>query len=255
MTTVKEYTAATLKAIKQARSNFERSTGKTIANATSQDIEAWMMRLRDMGMAVNTCRTYLSLVKKLVDIEAQAPKRAPTVKRVLSEEEALRLLSVSPEKDRSWLAVSLLVGPECMGWTWGRLYEAESIIALDAYFVIVEEAQRRGMATFENPYRGNLQAHWVGGYDRNELIWDVPQHEINRRLKGMARRAGIGAAHINSTALRYTHQALVRRYGNAAKISKALGVQVVPGIAKPVRKDSRLYGIGRRSPAFVERGS
>jgi hypothetical protein len=254
--TIVQYKSSTLKSVTLARKSFERATGKTICDATTQDVEAWMHKLRKDGLSTNTCRTYLSLVKQMISVEAQSPKRMPTAKRILTEDEIKHLLGIAPEKDYAWLAVALLSGPEAIeSWTWGRLYDPQSIVAIESYLVIVEEAKRRGYRTYPLPYRGQLNAHWIGDYQCDGLIWDMSQHEINRRLKGIARKAGIGADNMNITTLRYTYQQLATRYFDTKQTAKALGIRfgTEPIESQKPKRDSRLYSIGRRSPAFINR--
>jgi hypothetical protein len=253
MTTSPEYKANSLKTAQAAIKSFESATGKKVYHATSQDLEAWMHLLRANGVATNTCRTYLSLVKQLVAAEAEAPKREPTVKRILTVEEIKFLLHVATAKDYTWLAVCLIAGPEALDWKWDTLYNANFIIPLEAYLLIVDEAKARGYKTFDFPFRGVENAHWVEGYERNARIWEMTQHETNRRLKALARRAGIGAANMNITTLRYTQRQLAETYPTPEKTLKALGVEPGKPEPKPKRKEPRLYGIGRRSPAFIER--
>ena len=252
--TIVQYKSSTLKAISLARKSFERATGKTICDATTQDLEAWMHKMRKDGLSINTCRTYLSLVKQMISVEAQSPKRMPTAKRILTEDEIKLLLGIAPAKDYAWLAVALLSGPEAIeSWTWGRLYDPQSIIAIESYLVCVEEGRRRGYKTAPIPYRGLMNAHWVVDYN-DCLIWTMSQHEINRRLKGIARKAGIGADNMNITTLRYTYQQLATRYFDTKQTAKALGIRLgAETTEQKPKRDARLYSIGRRSPAFIER--
>ena len=249
------YKSSTLKSIELARKSFERSTGKTICNATSQDIEAWMHKIRRDGLSINTCRTYLSLVKQMISVEAQSPKREPTAKRILSEDEIKYLLGIAPEKDYAWLAVALLSGPEAVeSWTWSKLYDPQSIVAIESYLVCVEEGKRRGYRTAPIPYRGLINAHWVIDYN-DCLIWTMSQHEINRRLKGMARKAGIGTENMNITTLRYTYQRLAARYFDTKQTAKALGIRLgaEPAESQKPKRNPHLISIGRRSSAYIER--
>lgn len=232
--------------------SFESASGKKVYNATSQDLELWLKHLRHEGIAVNICRTYLSLVRGLV--QADAPKREQTVKRILSVEEIKFLLGTASAKDYTWLAVSLIAGIEALGWTWGTIYDGNFIIPMEAYLLLVAEAKAHGRGTFPLPYRGEENSEWVEGYERNARIWDMAQHEINRRLKALAKRAGIGTANMNITTLRYTHRQLAETYPTPEKTVKALGIRLTAPAPKPAqRKEPRLYGIGRRSPAFIER--
>lgn len=189
MRTVTEYKPNTLKLQKNAVLSFERATGKKIADATSQDMEAWMHKLRADGMAINSCRAYLSVIKNMAAelAAAELPRRAQTAKRTLSAEEARHLLAVATEKDYAWLAVCLLAGVEALNWTWGNLYDPTRIIPMEAYLVVVDEARRRGYQTFPFAYHNNPNAHWVAHYERDELVCGLTQHEINRRLKSLAR--------------------------------------------------------------------
>lgn len=247
-----EYKSSTLKAIELACKSLERATGKTIQTATSKDVEAWMHKISADGLAINTRRTYLSLVKQMIDVAAKSPKREPTVQRILSEADIKQLLGRAPEKDYAWLAVALLSGPEAISWTWGRLYDPQSIVSIESYLVIMDEARRRGYRLVPLPYRGH-DAHWVSDYRPDSVIWDMSQHEINRRLKVLARKAGIGTVAMNVTTLRYTYQQLASKYFDTKQIVKALGIRLGESAEQKPKRDPHLYSIGRRSTSYIER--
>jgi len=234
------------------RKSFQSVIGKQPENATMQDIDLWQRSLLTSGLKLNTCRTYLYTIKKLAEPVlngTQLPKCDVVSKRILSEEEIKHMLSVVTVKDYSWLASMLLTGPEIITWKWGWLYDAKHILPIEVYSIIVAEATRRGYSTFPFQYWA-FEAHWVTNYNPADLIWDISQHEINRRLKGVAVKAGIGSLNMNVTTIKYAHQQLISRYANADKVSKALGIGPAKPEYKPAiaRLDTRLHGIGRRSP-------
>jgi len=220
MTTEAELAAAKLKQSRDAISSFESATGMKARNATEQDLAAWGKHMRHHGISIPACRRYEELVRAAAD-----PKRAPA-KRTLSVDEIKFMLHVAAKEDHTWLAVSLLAGTECLAWTWSTLYNPNLIVPMEAYLLIVEEAIRRGYKTFDHPYRGKENAKWVDVHERDARIWQMPQAEINRRLKDLAKRAGIGMKNMDIATLHCTRQQLANKHGSAEKTAKVLGIRI-----------------------------
>ena len=231
-----------------ARKSFEDAMHKKVEKATQQDIESWLHILRMRGCAGNTCRAYLAIVLRISGLRYTLPPKEK-VTRHLSDDEIKKLLAAS-KGNYSWLASLLIAGPEVLAWKWGWLYDAKHALPMSAYFVIVAEAQRRKMDTFPFNYYGR-PAHWVNPNAMNpaESIWNIAPHEINRRLKGIARTAGISDVNMNITTMRYAHESLLERHGHADKAAKALGIDPAKETQNPPapKADPRLHGIGRRS--------
>jgi len=232
MSTEAERHAATLKTIQSAIRSFESATGKKPQNATAQDLNAWAAHLSHSGVPIATCRKYHTLILRLA-----AAKREPTAKRILSVDEIKFMKHVATQEDYAWLVVCLLAGTECLAWTWGTLYNPNVIIPMNAYLLIVDEAQRRGMGTFEYPYRGKEDALWLVDYNPNARIWDLPKHEITRRLKNIAKRAGIAAANMSLATLDDTHKYFAETNGSAEKTAKMIGVRNGSKSNKPVHRE------------------
>lgn len=231
-----------------ARSSFEKTIGKQVMHATEADLVLWLHSLRAEGYAINTCRTYLSLVRQMTHLknEAPLPKREQTEKRTLSDDEIKNLLSAAGEKDYAWVAAMLLCGPDVLAWRFQDLYTYIRIVPMALYDLVVADAERRGFSLTPIPYRGRLDAHWINGWHEGELIWTLDFHKANRQLKRAAGKAGIGTRNMNVTTMRYTHERLMKRYHNADRAAKALGIE--PTQPKPARKASpQLHGMGRRS--------
>lgn len=242
------YSPKTKAIIQNARKSFETITGKSVTNATVKDIEQWLNTLRNMGRSVNTCRTYLSFVKQLSDKEADMPARENTQRRELSDAEIKTLYALSPSYNRSLAIALILCGSEVLTWTWRMLTDLDLEISIPAKLFLVAEAGRRGKET--NSLLSITQAaHWVNGNDPDEFIFPHDNHEVNRRLKSTARKAGIQDEGMNITAIKYTRRRLFSQYRNMEAAANSLGIE--PGlhaVRRHVKKaDPRLHGIGRRS--------
>lgn len=233
-----------------ARKSFESLTGKKVTDATLDDIEQWLNTLREMGRATSTCRTYLSFVKQLAGISVTPPKRTPTVSRILSDVEVKSMLGIVKPEEYALIAVLLLCGTSVLNWTWADLSDLPLDIPIAAKMIMVNEANRRGFDTRSLLSFMAPAAHWVKGLDQDEIIFPHSAHSLNRLLKSLGRKAGIGAKHMNLTTFKYTHNRLIFEYRDADHIAKMLGLRITtsPSISLPAKRtDTRLHGIGRRS--------
>lgn len=231
---------STRKTIETARKSFEGIIGKKVKSATVTDVEQWMNTLREMGRSISTCRTYLSLVKQLAGLQVEMPKRGKVESRTFTKDEAEKLLSASKPNNYALVAGLLLCGPDVLTFTWFDAADLLSSITLDAKMVLINEAKRRGHDTRALLPSGGL-FHFVNGPDMEEIIFPQSAHEINRRLKSIARKAGIGDVNVNITAMKNTWKSGVK----IESLSTVVSTEVVIK-----RKDTRLHGIGRRS-AFM----
>jgi len=246
-----ENNLATRKNIKNARRSFESITGKKVKGATVADIEQWLHSLRSMGRAVSTCRTYLSFVNGLAGLKVGLPQRTqPQQSRILSDVEIKSMLSIVKPDFYALLASLLLNSPSVLDWKWGMLADLTLDTSIAARILLINEASRRG-------YVANAllsiwtTVHWINGVELDEAIFPQSPHDINRRLKSLARKAGIGEKNINLTAFKNTHKRLLAEYKDAERIAKVLGIVVTAhqnAVLPAKRSDYRLNGIGRRTP-------
>lgn len=227
----------TRKTIDVARKSFEGITGRKVRSATIADIEMWMNSLREMGRSASTCRTYLSLVKQLAGLQVAMPKRGKVESRTFTKDEAEKMLSAAKPNNYALVAGLFLCGPDVLTFTWFDVADLLSSLTLEAKMVLINEAKRRGHDTRALLPSGGL-FHFVNGPDMGEIIFPQSAHEINRRLKSIARKAGIGDVNVNITAMKNTWKS----GGKIASLSAVASKEVVSK-----RKDTRLHGIGRRS--------
>ncbi len=241
------------RARQNAKESFEAIMEMKLQDAQPRHIESWMSALRERGLAIATCRTYLSHIRQELRERAakvKAPAREIKSRREITLTEIKTMLSVVKPVNREWFACLLLAGPEVLDYEWGWLYDAKHVVPFAAYKLIVEVAKRRGYNTFQMNYYGHEDAHWVGGFNPRENIFQMDSHEVNRRLKSIARSAGMGTSDINVTTLKHAHIRLIEKYQDADKAAKALGIDTEKKPAeKPERKNWQLHGIGRRSSA------
>lgn len=251
----------TNKVIENARKSFESVTGKKAKNATTADIEIWLNSLRSMGRKATTCMTYLTYVKRIANIthvDAQGIARVESPKRVLSDAEIKQMLGVVSGFPYALLASMLLHGTSVLSLRWRDLTDPTLDISVAAKMILINEASRRGkditpLLSFGRAY------HWVNEIDREEIIFPVSTHRINRKLKAVAKRAGINWQRVNISAIKNTSRRLVAEYKTADRITQALGIKIaaLPNVVLPgkhnaprtvsQKSDPRLHGIGRRS--------
>lgn len=242
---------STRKNMENARKSFESITGKKVKGATLADIEQWLNSLREMGRATSTCRTYLSFVNQLAGMKAEMPKRTKTQNRTLRDAEIKSMLAVVVGPDfHALLASLMLCGTDVQYWTWGMIADLTLDTPIAARILLMNEAQRRGYVA--NAFLAVwTKAHWINGVNLNETIFPQTSHDINRRLKSIARKAGIGEKNVHLTTLKNTHKRLLIEYKDAERIAKALGIVVkasIPVSLPAKRTETRLNGIGRRTP-------
>ena len=244
-----EHTPSTRKNIRSARLSFERTIGKKAEDATKADIEKWMHALRSLGRATGTCRTYLSFVKQIAGLGVTLPKREPTQSRSLSDAELKSMLGIVKPDFYALLASLLICSTSVLDWTWGDLTDLVLDIPVAAKMILINEASRRGKDTLPLLSYGR-PAHWVNESQRDEIIFPISVHRINRHLKSIAKKAGIGEKNMNLTAIKSACRRLWFEYRTADRIAQMLTLRVSasPLMAFPAkRSDPRLHGIGRRS--------
>ena len=236
-----------------ARKSFEDVLHKKVEKATQHDVETWLHALRMRGCKGNTCRAYLAIIRNITGLAQTLPPKEQ-VKRNLSDADIKQMLAVA-RKNYSWLASMLIAGPDVFNWQWSWLYDAKHYTPISMYTVVVAEAQRRGYETFPFQYYGHL-VHWIvpNGFNPLDRIWNLEPHEINRRLKGIAKAAGLSEENMNMTTIRYAHERLLARYGHADKAAKAIGIEPTkePQTQLTPKVDPRLHGVGRRSNLSIQ---
>lgn len=264
---------STRRLIVTACNSFESVTGKKAKNATVADIEQWLGILRGLGRSAGTCRTYLWFVKQKAGLEMDLPKRGQVESRTLSNDEVKAMLSVANPNQYALLAALALCGADALSLTWKDAADLTAEISTDAKLLLIGEAGRRGLDTRALLPSGGL-FHFVNGPDLDELIFPHSQHEVNRRLKSVARKAGIGEKNVNITAMKNTYRRLLAEVRDVERFAAVLGVKVAALSAAPLltplslstatspqikdrdlkveikARDGRLHGMLRRSASM-----
>ncbi len=233
--------------LKAARKSFESTIGKPAHRAQLEDVEKWLGILRSLGRATATCRTYMLLVSKTAGLKVTLPRRDRTSKRALSNEDLRLMLKTSSVQQYALIAGLILAGEDSLGWTWGDVMSMTSGVPIPARIALINEAKRRGFSIA--PFMSaSGKAHILGGPNRNEIAMPLARHEVNRKLKSIAKKAGIDTQGVNVSALKRAHARLALEHGDVQQIARALGITryMTDAASKPER-DTRLHGIGRRS--------
>lgn len=257
----------TRKLIVTACNSFESVTGKKAKNATVADIEQWLGVLRGKGRSAGTCRTYLWFVKQKAGLDVDMPKRGQVESRTLSNDEVKAMLSAAAPNQYALLAALVLCGSDALSLTWMDAADLTAEISTDAKLLLINEAGRLGLDVRALLPSGGL-FHFVNGPVLGELIFPQTQHEINRRLKSIARKAGIGEKNVNITAMKNTYRRLLSEVRDVEKFAAVLGVKVSTLNPLSLRtatspqtaernfgreseaRDQRLHGMLRRSDSM-----
>ena len=261
----------------RARAAAERDYHAFTNSSNCKDITAWANNMLSRGLAVNTIRQRVSLVRQWLGGEehvALPARRNIREGKWLNQEQVQAMLAVIPNNERGRrdfaLITVLLVTGVRMGQVrnlrWsdfrqnGRNSTAEKMnfpkVIFDVLQLIRAEYKDShpsnmllSFYTFDEDYifaathhRWGRRIHSCNSPKKKPLS---PQ-EINRRIQRYARLAGLETQGINVECLRRTHKEisgniiinLVQRSLNNRKTS--------PIRWKQMDRDSRLHGIGRR---------
>lgn len=233
--------------MRAARKSFESTVGKPAQRATAEDVEKWLGILRSLGRATATCRTYMLLVSKTAGLKVTLPRRDQVSKRELSDADLRMMLKTAGVQQYALISGLILAGDASLAWTWGDVINMTSDVPIPARIALINEAKRRGYST--TPFmQAARNAHTVGGPNRNEIAMPLARHEINRKLKSVAKKSGIETQGVNVSALKRAHARLALEHGDVQQIARSLGITryMTDAASKPER-DTRLHGIGRRS--------
>ncbi len=232
--------------LKAARRSFESTIGKPAHRAQLEDVEKWLGILRSLGRATSTCRTYMLLVSKTAGLKVTLPRRDQVSRRELSDADLRLMLKTASIQQYALIAGLILAGDAALTWTWGDVTSMTSGVPIPARIALINEAKRRGysIAAFTSP----AAVHFVGGPNKNEIAMPLTRHEVNRKLKSIAKKSGIETQGMNVSALKRAHARLALEHGDVQMIARALGITryMTDAATKPER-DTRLHGIGRRS--------
>lgn len=243
-----------------------------------KDITAWVNNMQSRGLAVNTIRQRVSLVRHWLgrDERAALPGRRNIREgKWLNQEQVQAMLAVIPNNERGRrdfaLITILLITSLRMGQVrnlrWndflrnGRITTDKKMSIPTVIFDVLQFTKTQdkdshpsnmllSLSKFDEDYmfaathhHCSHRIHSSNGLKKQPLS---PQ-EINRRIQRYARLAGLETQGINVECLRRTHKEisgniiinLVQRSLNNRKTS--------PIRWKQMDRDSRLHGIGRRS--------
>lgn len=238
------YKPTTLKVYQDARCSFESLTHKQAADATVQDIEAWLRNLQGMGRSASTCRTYLSAMNQITGLKMR-PKGLSRKKRekdFLDVAEIKSLLRAVPN-NTPLILLAIVCGPKALKWTWAEFFEMHLNIPVSVSRELLAHAERHGIQTISladyKPDQEENHAALLG-----KRLFPVTDQEINRLLRRSSRIARLSIEHVNIRLLTHTHKALLEFYGNPDQVAGAI-VPLAPLPAQGVR-DPRLHDIGRR---------
>lgn len=196
------------------------------------------------------------------------------MKRTFSVGQCIALLEVVSARgtkrtrllDRAFITAVLLSGGGARHWTWRYLIENFSDMPYAVFDAIRVLASSRKILIAPLNYTEFYKRNWVNGLVADHPIFSVSTtplttQEVTRRTKRYGRLAGISDDSLNLRTLSNTHQALMRRFGDEEAVARALGLptiwdspsheQTLNTTSKPVARDPRLHGIGRRGGNLV----
>ncbi len=246
------------------------------------DITAWMNNMQSRGLAANTIRQRVSLVRQWLGTQEYVslpPRHNVRENMWLSPEQVRAILACIPNDANGWhsfalIAIILITGQrlgQVHSWRWGDLdRDRRMAFTNKGYFPkvvldilqsieplrkvahsntmhLLETGERREEYIFAAMQRRQRPAK-LGGAPSHAGLKNQPlsQQEINRRIKRYARLVGLEPQGISVEALRRTH----KRLGEDILIpiirdflSKR---NTSPVQWKRLDRDSRLHGIGRR---------
>jgi hypothetical protein len=191
------------------------------------------------------------------------------------------------------LFVSLLLcGGRARTWTGEDALSDVLNMPMAVYEGLRAYAISRKLTIFPFNYAGFQKAHWVNGPRLQNAIFTLTRpnpnpslkgrekkgrgepfgtHEVTRRLKRYARKAGLKVEDVSLRTVVNTHHFLLTVYGDADEAAEAVNLtpgpsplgegRIIPAAGSPaggvqetvhwefVDRDIRLHGIGRRSTA------
>lgn len=244
------------------------------------DLADWINSMRSRGLAVNTIRQRVSLVRQWLHINENVvlpARRNMRDAKWLDPDQVRAILAVIPNNCTGWHDFALIttifitglrVG-QVRNWRWSDVCPNGKSVCGNRHFpkIVFEAVQ-----TIRTPYTVahfstmHLSAPGLGEeyiftatrrrqrvvqsnenlHYRNHKEQPLSPQEINRRIKRYARLAGLDSQGISAEALRHTY----KRLGENAIIplvQDALAKRNTSPVQwKRVERDNRLHGIGRR---------
>lgn len=244
------------------------------------DLAGWINNMRSRGLAVNTIRQRVSLVRQWLHINENVvlPTRRNRYEgKWLHSDQIQAILAVIPNNpagrhDFALITAILITGlkvGQVRNWHWGDVGPFDKSACVNRHFpkIIIETVQAiRTPYTVAHFSTMHLSAPGLGEeyiftatrrrqrvvqsnenlHYRNLKEQPLSPQEINRRIKRYARLAGLDSQGISAEALRHTY----KRLGENAIIplvQDALAKRNTSPVQwKRVERDNRLHGIGRR---------
>jgi integrase len=255
----------------RARAAAKRDYLAFVGRAGTEDLTAWVQEMQSRGLAANTIRQRVYLVRGWLGIATALHLSTPRTvheRKWLDAEQVRALLAVIPRHETGRrdfaLLATLMVSGQRVGqvrlWRWRDVRQKTAP-------KILQDIAGAIPTPGQDSYSGNMtpavdllpnaflfatpERRLGLGKDRQVIAIPVvgapvsPQ-EINRRIRRYARLAGLEPEGLSSESLRRTHREL-GQYTVTILVEQAFESRS----AKPVRwkrleRDSRLHGIGRR---------
>jgi integrase len=252
----------------RARAAAKRDYFAFLEKAGTADLSAWVSDMHARGLAANTIRQRIYLLRAWLGADPSVPipaRRAIHERKWLDVEQVRALLSVIPRHETGRrdfaLLAALLVSGQRVGqvrmWRW-RDIQQKTVpqVICDAAQAIPARAADSHPATMP-PSLGNAHVfstpkRSLGLTPNREIVPvesiqpPVSPQEINRRIRRYARLAGLESEGISAESLRFTHRQL-GEYTVTMLVQEALEARVPRPIRwKKLEHDTRLHGIGRR---------
>ena len=265
----------------RARAAAQRDYLAFAKRSNRDDLAAWVNNMRSRGLAANTIRQRVCLVRHWLDRKENVtlPARCNVRERKwLNPEQVQAMLAVIPNNESgrqdfalltAFLVTGLRLG-QVRNWSWsdfrreGRTATAGNKNFPKAIFDVLQ-AIRSGcrdahsnnmplsLAAGGEDYIFTATHHWL----RTDQGRRVPSstsmkkqplspQEINRRIRRYARLAGLEPQGISVECLRRTHNELGENTVITLVQNSLLRRNASPVRWKRIERDGRLHGIGRR---------
>lgn len=267
---------------RRARTIAQRDYLAFVKNNNKGDLTAWMSNMQSRGLAVNTIRQRVSLVRRWLNVKEKVvlPIRCNMQEgKWLNPEQVRVILAVIPNNakgrhDFALITALLITGlrlGQVRNWRWSDFQPNGRIASTNkGHFprVAVEAVQAIG-SSYQVSHFSNMHLPVaVAGEDyifpavhrqhRTAKHGCSPLHnsmknqplspqEVNRRIKHYARLAGLEPRGISAESLRYTHKRLGENVIITLVQDSFENRNASPVQWKRVEHDNRLHGIGRRS--------